>query len=167
MLMFQWFHDRKKYITRSFLFQGLLGCNPSLGSCFCLSLREKCPESRWKSRFSALSGSLPFLECTRLTSPKTNNGCLFLISHYNATLYGDEFMKICYVCGKRPLIGNSIDRRGLAKKKGGVGKKITGITRRRFLPNLQRIRIVLPNGSRNRVLVCTGCIKAGLIRKAA
>ena len=76
-------------------------------------------------------------------------------------------MQICYVCGKRPLTGNSIARRGMAKKKGGVGKKITGITRRRFFPNLQRIRIVLQNTAVRRVLVCTGCIKAGKIRKAA
>ena len=76
-------------------------------------------------------------------------------------------MKICFVCGKRPITGNSIARRGMAKKKGGVGKKITGITRRRFLPNLQRIRIMLQNQTPKRVLVCTGCIKAGKIRKAA
>ncbi|HLD56617.1 MAG TPA: 50S ribosomal protein L28 [Candidatus Omnitrophota bacterium] len=76
-------------------------------------------------------------------------------------------MKICYVCGKRPMSGNSIDRRGMAKKEGGVGKKITGITRRRFLPNLQRLRIVTKPGTVRRVLVCTGCIRAGKIRKAA
>ena len=76
-------------------------------------------------------------------------------------------MKLCYVCGKRPMSGNSIDRRGLAKKKGGVGKKITGITRRRFLPNLQRLRIVIKPGTVRRVLVCTGSIKADKIRKAA
>ena len=63
------------------------------------------------------------------------------------------------------MSGNSIARRGMAKKEGGVGKKITGITRRRFLPNLQRIKI-LDNGTTRRVLVCTGCIKAGKIRKA-
>ena len=75
-------------------------------------------------------------------------------------------MKICFVCGKRPITGNSIARRGLAKKKGGVGKKIAGITRRRFLPNLQRVRILLLTGAKRRVLVCTGCIKAGKIKKA-
>jgi len=64
------------------------------------------------------------------------------------------------------MSGNSIARRGLAKKKGGVGKKITGITRRRFFPNLQRIRILLPNGAHRRVRVCTGCMKAGKIKKA-
>ena len=76
-------------------------------------------------------------------------------------------MKLCYVCGKRPMSGNSIDRRGLAKKEGGVGKKITGITRRRFLPNLQRLRSFIKPKTPKRVLVCTGCIRAGKIRKAA
>ena len=76
-------------------------------------------------------------------------------------------MKICYVCGKRPMSGNSIARRGMAKKEGGVGKKITAITRRRFFPNLQRLRAVIGNGTTRRILVCSGCIKAGKIRKAA
>ena len=75
-------------------------------------------------------------------------------------------MKLCYICGKRPMSGNSIARRGLAKKVGGVGKKITGITRRRFLPNLQKLRIVIKKGLVRRVTVCTGCIKAGKILKA-
>lgn len=76
-------------------------------------------------------------------------------------------MKSCYICRKRPMSGNSIARRGMAKKAGGVGKKITGITRRRFFPNLQRLKIVLRKGLVRRVLVCTGCIKAGKILKAA
>ena len=75
-------------------------------------------------------------------------------------------MKSCYVCEKRPLSGNSIARRGMAKKKGGVGKKITGITHRRFFPNLQRICILVDHGTARRVLVCTSCIKAGKVRKA-
>ena len=76
-------------------------------------------------------------------------------------------MKICYYCGKRPMSGNSIARRGLAKKVGGVGKKITGIKRRRFLPNLQRVHAIINHGTVRRVLACTGCISAGKVRKAA
>ena len=86
---------------------------------------------------------------------------------YNAIFYVECTMKICYVCGKRPISGNSIARRGMAKKEGGVGKKTTGITRRRFFPNLQRVRAVIENGRVRRIRVCTGCIKAGKIRKAA
>lgn len=74
-------------------------------------------------------------------------------------------MQTCDICGKKPISGNSIARRGMAKKKGGVGKKITGITRRRFLPNLQRVKAQLLNGTVRRIWVCTGCIQAGKVRK--
>ena len=75
-------------------------------------------------------------------------------------------MKICEICGKKPIVGNKIARRGMAKAKGGVGKKTTGITRRRFLPNLQKVRVKLPNGTVKRMKVCTSCIQAGKITKA-
>ncbi len=75
-------------------------------------------------------------------------------------------MRICAICGKRPISGNSIARRGLAKSKGGVGIKITGITRRRFFPNLQKIRAILPGGSIKTVKVCVSCIQAGKITKS-
>lgn len=74
-------------------------------------------------------------------------------------------MKICEICGKRPIVGRSIARRGMAKKQGGVGKKITGITRRRFLPNLQKIKVKLPNGTIRRIKVCVSCIQAGKVQK--
>ncbi|MBL7158569.1 MAG: 50S ribosomal protein L28 [Candidatus Omnitrophica bacterium] len=73
--------------------------------------------------------------------------------------------KICYICGKKPVAGRQIKRRGLAKKKGGVGQRITGISRRRFLPNLQTVRAIL-NGRTKRIRVCTKCLKAGKVRKA-
>jgi len=76
-------------------------------------------------------------------------------------------MKICEICGKKPLVGRSIARRGLAKKKGGVGKKITGITRRRFLPNIQKVKVRFTNGTVRRIKVCTSCIQANKIVKAA
>ncbi|MFH1853697.1 MAG: 50S ribosomal protein L28 [Candidatus Omnitrophota bacterium] len=73
--------------------------------------------------------------------------------------------RICTICGKRPIAGRSIARRGLAKKKGGVGKKITGVTKRRFLPNIQTVRAII-NGATKRIKVCASCIKAGKIKKA-
>ncbi len=72
--------------------------------------------------------------------------------------------RICAICGKGPMAGRTIARRGLAKKKGGVGKKITGITKRRFLPNLQTIRVI-QKGATRRIKVCTSCIKAGKVEK--
>ena len=48
--------------------------------------------------------------------------------------------KVCQVTGKKPVTGNSYAIRGIAKKKKGIGLKVTGITRRRFLPNLVKKR---------------------------
>ncbi|HHT9119091.1 MAG TPA: 50S ribosomal protein L28 [Candidatus Hypogeohydataceae bacterium YC41] len=74
--------------------------------------------------------------------------------------------KVCEICGKGPVTGYTIERRGLAKKKGGVGQRITGRTKRRFLPNLQIIRAMLAGGTVKRLKVCTRCIKAGKVVKA-
>ncbi len=46
----------------------------------------------------------------------------------------------CQVTGKIPRSGNSYAIRGIAKKKKGVGLKVTGIKKRRFLPNLTKKR---------------------------
>ena len=73
--------------------------------------------------------------------------------------------RVCDICGKGTMAGRIIVRHGLAKKKGGVGLHTTGISARRFIPNLQRIR-VRENGGVVRRKVCTSCIKAGKIQKA-
>jgi len=52
--------------------------------------------------------------------------------------------RVCQVTGRRTRVGNSIARRGLAKPKGGIGLKTTGVTKRRFEPNLQKKRIWVP-----------------------
>lgn len=44
--------------------------------------------------------------------------------------------KQCQVTGKKPTRGYTYTIRGIAKKKKGIGLKITGKTKRRFLPNL-------------------------------
>ena len=75
-------------------------------------------------------------------------------------------MKHCAICDKKPIVGRSIARRGLSKKSGGIGKKTTGITRRRFLPNLQRVKAKFPNGTVRRILVCASCLQAGKVLKA-
>ncbi len=72
--------------------------------------------------------------------------------------------KVCEFCGKAPATGNRIIRHGLRKSKGGIGLHTTGITRRRFLPNIQRVRCVV-NGAVRRVNVCASCIRAGKITK--
>jgi len=73
--------------------------------------------------------------------------------------------RVCEVCGKGTTFGRSITRRGRAKCKGGIGKKTTGITKRTFKPNIQKIR-VLEGGTVRRKKVCVSCIRAGAIRKA-
>ena len=60
---------------------------------------------------------------------------------------------VCYICGKRPATGNNVSH---AHNK----------TRRRWLPNLQTVKIVDESGQRRRVRVCTRCISAGLVIKA-
>ena len=71
----------------------------------------------------------------------------------------------CEICGKGSITGSTITRRGKAKYLGGVGRKITGISKRRFEPNLQRVRVELPDGTRRRMLVCAQCLRAGRVSK--
>ena len=54
----------------------------------------------------------------------------------------------------------------MIRRKGGAGAKIVGKTLRQFLPNLQKIKILL-NGRVRRTNVCVRCIKAGKIVKTA
>ena len=73
--------------------------------------------------------------------------------------------RVCEICGKRPISGKSIARRGLPKKKGGIGLKTTGVTNRRFLPNIQTVKVI-QNGTVRRIKVCAKCLKAGKVVKA-
>ena len=58
---------------------------------------------------------------------------------------------VCEVCGKKPSFGNSVP---FSQKK----------TRRRWNPNIQRIRAVV-NGTPKRLYVCTSCIKSNKVQK--
>jgi len=72
----------------------------------------------------------------------------------------------CEICGKGTTVGNRITRRGMAKNKGGVGRKTTGIARRTFKPNLQVVKTNL-GGTVQRIRVCAKCIRAGKAPKVA
>ncbi len=61
--------------------------------------------------------------------------------------------KMCDICGKKPVSGNNVSH---AHNK----------TRRRFLPNLQRVKAMV-DGSPKRLKVCTTCIKSNRVLKAA
>jgi large subunit ribosomal protein L28 len=62
--------------------------------------------------------------------------------------------RTCYVCGKGPRFGNNVSH-------------ANNRTRRRWLPNLRRVHIVDADGTPRRVNVCTRCLSANKVRKAA
>ena len=74
--------------------------------------------------------------------------------------------RICELTGKRPMKGSIIWRSGKAKKAGGIGTHITAITKRKFIPNLQRVKALLPNGQVRHIRVAASAIKKGLVVKA-
>ena len=64
--------------------------------------------------------------------------------------------KMCEICGKKPLTGHNISH-------------AHNLTKRRFNPNLQRVRAVQGNkgGRVKKIVVCTNCIKSGRVVKAS
>jgi large subunit ribosomal protein L28 len=60
--------------------------------------------------------------------------------------------KVCHSCGKKPAFGHSRSHSMVA-------------TKRRFNPNLQKVRILV-GAAPQRVYVCTRCLKAGKVTKA-
>ena len=60
--------------------------------------------------------------------------------------------KECKICGKKPMVGNNVSH-------------AHNINKRRFNPNLQRVR-ALYEGQVKKIDVCTSCIKAGYVVKA-
>lgn len=72
---------------------------------------------------------------------------------------------VCEICGKGQLIGNRVETRGRAKHLKGVGTKVTGITRRAFKPNLQKVRVTLDNGSTKTMRVCTQCLRCDAVTR--
>jgi large subunit ribosomal protein L28 len=72
--------------------------------------------------------------------------------------------RVCHFLGKRTTAGRSIARRGKAKYLGGVGVKTTGITKRKFKPNIQKVRAVI-DGEVVRIKVSAKAIRMGLVQK--
>lgn len=52
--------------------------------------------------------------------------------------------RICDITGARVVTGGKIHRKGLAKKKKGVGRHVTKVVKRKFYPNLHVKRIWVP-----------------------
>ncbi len=61
--------------------------------------------------------------------------------------------RVCQICGKGPVTGNNVSH---AHNK----------TRRRWLPNLQTVKIQGEDGQNRRIRVCANCIKSGKVVKA-
>jgi len=96
-----------------------------------------------------------------------NRACIGHFRWYYNPLFNEIFMaKICELTGKGPRKGSIIWRSGKAKKSGGIGTHITAITKRRFLPNLQRVKAIMPGGEVRYVRVAASALKKGLVTKA-
>ena len=72
--------------------------------------------------------------------------------------------RVCYFTGKKTQFGRKKTTRGKAKYLGGVGTKITGLSARKFKPNIQKVRAVI-DGRIVRVKVSTKAMRNGLITK--
>jgi large subunit ribosomal protein L28 len=72
--------------------------------------------------------------------------------------------RVCHFTGKRTTTGRQYTHRGKAKYLGGVGTKVTGKTKRKFKPNIQRVRAVI-DGQIVRIKVSTKAIRMGLVTK--
>ncbi|NOZ13316.1 MAG: 50S ribosomal protein L28 [Acidobacteria bacterium] len=59
--------------------------------------------------------------------------------------------RVCEICGKKPMYGNNVSH-------------AHNLTRRRWLPNIQKIRVEV-DGEVKRMKVCTSCIQAGKVKK--
>lgn len=70
----------------------------------------------------------------------------------------------CYFTGKKTRSGRSYARKGKAKYLGGVGRKTTGITKRKFKPNIQRVRAIV-DGRVCRIKVSAKAIRMGYVVK--
>jgi large subunit ribosomal protein L28 len=72
--------------------------------------------------------------------------------------------RVCFFTGKKTSYGNKVTHRGKAKYLGGVGTKITGISSRKFKPNIQKVRAVV-NGRIMRIKVSAKAIRNGSVVK--
>jgi large subunit ribosomal protein L28 len=61
--------------------------------------------------------------------------------------------RVCEICGKKPMVGNNVSH-------------AHNVTKRRFNPNLQRVRAI-SNGQVKKMVACTSCIKSGYVVKAS
>jgi large subunit ribosomal protein L28 len=100
----------------------------------------------------ALCYKFPFTTCAAAVTVWQRNPAAR--AFFNSPEVINVMAKRCEVCGKGPQFGNNVSH-------------ANNRTRRRFDPNLQSIRVQRPQGGNVRMKVCTSCIKAGKVAKAA
>ncbi|GFN24000.1 50S ribosomal protein L28 [Thermanaeromonas sp. C210] len=61
-------------------------------------------------------------------------------------------MAVCSICGKKAVVGNQISHSNIK-------------TKRQWRPNLQRVKAIV-NGTRQRIYVCTRCLRSGKVQRA-
>ena len=70
----------------------------------------------------------------------------------------------CYFTGRKTTAGRKYSRRGKAKYLGGVGRKVTSKTKRKFKPNVQKVRALI-DGKPVRIAVSAKAIRNGMVVK--
>jgi large subunit ribosomal protein L28 len=70
----------------------------------------------------------------------------------------------CAICGKKPVRGIHYTHRGKAKYLGGIGRKVTGWSKRTFKPNLQSLQCQVGGGVET-LRVCVACIRSGKVQR--
>ena len=61
--------------------------------------------------------------------------------------------RVCEICGKKTIFGRNVSH-------------AHNVTSRKYLPNLQEIRVRVESGGAKRMRICTRCLRSGSIRKA-
>lgn len=74
--------------------------------------------------------------------------------------------KVCEICGKKRVVGGTITRRGMPKKKGGIGTHVVKNNKRIFKANIQSIRVLTEKGTTKTMNVCASCIRSENIKKS-
>ena len=61
--------------------------------------------------------------------------------------------RVCEICGKKTMFGNNVSH-------------AHNVTPRKWLPNLQRVRVRIAGGGSKRIRICTRCLRTGTVQKA-
>lgn len=61
--------------------------------------------------------------------------------------------RVCEVCGKKTVFGNNVSH-------------AHNVTPRKWIPNLQKVRVRIPGGGSRRMRICTRCLRTGAVQKA-